>query len=63
VLDSVAGKYGKTRAQVALNWLTCKEPVVAIPKAGKLEHVKENAGAVGWTLKKEDQDALSKAFK
>lgn len=61
-LDNVASKYGKTRTQVALNWLICKEPVVAIPKAGSLEHVRENAGSVGWSLKKEDQDALDKAF-
>ena len=61
-LDSIASKYSKTRTQVALNWLICKEPVVAIPKAGNLEHVRENAGSQGWLLKKEDQDALDKAF-
>lgn len=63
ILERIAGKYGKTRAQIALNWLICKEPVVAIPKAANLEHVRENAGSVGWMLKKEDQDALDKAFK
>jgi diketogulonate reductase-like aldo/keto reductase len=62
ILDRIAEKYGKTRTQVALNWLICKEPVVAIPKAGELEHVRENAGSVGWALKREDQDGLSKAF-
>ena len=62
-LDHIASKYGKTRTQVALNWLICKEPVVAIPKAANLEHVKENAGSAGWMLKKEDQDALAEAFK
>jgi len=62
ILDRIASKYGKTRTQVALNWLICKEPVVAIPKAANLEHVKENAGSVGWMLKKGDQDALAEAF-
>ena len=61
-LDSIASKYGKTRTQVALNWLICKEAVVAIPKASNPEHVRENAGSTGWALKKEDQDTLSKAF-
>jgi diketogulonate reductase-like aldo/keto reductase len=61
-LDGIASKYSKTRAQVALNWLIVKEQVVAIPKAGNPEHVKENAGAVGWKLSPEDQEALSKAF-
>ena len=63
VLDQIASKYGKTRTQVALNWLVVKQPVVAIPKAANLEHVRENAGAVGWKISKEDQDALNQAFK
>ena len=62
ILDEIASKYGKTRAQVALNWLIVKEAVVAIPKASDPEHVKENAGAAGWKLRKEDQEALNEAF-
>lgn len=60
--DEIARKYAKTRAQVALNWLIAKEAVVAIPKAANLQHVRENAGAVGWNLSREDHDALSAAF-
>jgi diketogulonate reductase-like aldo/keto reductase len=62
-LDGVGQKNGKTRAQIALNWLICKEPVVAIPKAANLEHVKENAGAAGWRLSEADQNLLSEAFR
>lgn len=62
VLERVAAKYGKTRSQVALNWLIMKDPVVAIPKAGQLDHVKENAGAAGWKLNKADLAALDSAF-
>ncbi len=62
ILDSIAAKHGKTRAQVALNWLILREPVVAIPKAIRLEHVKENAEAVGWKLSDQDQDELNEAF-
>jgi len=61
-LDEIARKYAKTRAQVALNWLIAKDAVVAIPKAAHLQHVRENAGAVGWSLSREDHDALSAAF-
>ena len=61
-LDEVARKYAKTRVQVALNWLIAKEPVVAIPKAANLQHVRENAGAVEWNLSREDHNALSAAF-
>ncbi len=63
LLEKIASKYGKTRAQVALNWLIVKDPVVAIPKAVRLDHVKENVGAAGWMLSKEDQDALNDAFR
>lgn len=62
VLDKIASKYGKTRTQVALNWLIAKDAVVAIPKAGTLSHVKENAGAAGWRMSKEDSETLSRAF-
>jgi aryl-alcohol dehydrogenase-like predicted oxidoreductase len=62
LLDRIASKYGKTRTQVALNWLLAKRPVMAIPKAASLEHVKENADATGWRLTKDDEEALSQAF-
>jgi diketogulonate reductase-like aldo/keto reductase len=32
--------------------------VIAIPKAEKVEHVREIAGALGWRLKEEDIRAL-----
>lgn len=54
ILDEMAERYGKTQGQVALNWLISQEWVVAIPKASKIEHLRENAGAVGWRLKPED---------
>jgi diketogulonate reductase-like aldo/keto reductase len=61
-LDEIASKYGKTRAQVALNWVTAKKPVVAIPKAASLSHVRENAGGAGWRMSRQDHDKLSEAF-
>ncbi|ADB58064.1 aldo/keto reductase [Archaeoglobus profundus] len=53
-LDEIGRKYGKTAAQVALNWLIQKDIVIAIPKAAKKEHLRENCGAMGWRLSKED---------
>ncbi|WP_457751253.1 aldo/keto reductase [Thermococcus sp.] len=55
-LTEIGQKYGKTAAQVALNYLIWEENVIAIPKAGKKEHVEENAGAMGWRLSKEDRE-------
>ena len=63
LLDEIASKYGKTRAQIALNFLTTDENVVAIPKSDNLEHVKENCSASGWSLSKEDMKRISERFK
>jgi len=63
VLDALAERYGKTQAQVSLNWLISQENVVAIPKSSSLEHLRDNVGAVGWRLNKEDFERLSEAFR
>jgi len=61
VLKSVAAKYGKTPAQVAMNWLITSSPVVVpIPGAKSAEQVEENAGSVGWRLSAEDWALLDK---
>jgi diketogulonate reductase-like aldo/keto reductase len=62
VLDKMAKKYGKTQAQVALNWLISHKKIVTIPKASSINHIRENAGAVGWKLKKNDFEELKRAF-
>jgi diketogulonate reductase-like aldo/keto reductase len=54
----IASKYGKTPIQIALNYLISRPRVVAIPKAEKVEHVREIAGALGWRLREEDVKAL-----
>jgi diketogulonate reductase-like aldo/keto reductase len=58
-LREIGKKYGKTAVQVALNWLIYREPVIAIPKAEKPEHIKEDAGAMGWRLTEEDYNLLA----
>lgn len=49
-LGQVAAAAGKTRAQVALNWCVSHPAVIAIFKADKVEHVRENCSASGWSL-------------
>ncbi len=61
-LAEVGEKYGKTAAQVALNWQICIDPVVTIPKASRIEHVEENVGAMGWRLSREDWELISKHY-
>jgi len=60
LLDELTKKYGKTPAQIALNWLISKGQVITIPKASNIEHVEENAGSVGWKLEHSDTEQLDK---
>ncbi|MGC9010387.1 MAG: aldo/keto reductase [Sulfolobales archaeon] len=62
-LRRIGEKYGKTAVQVALNWLISIDPVVPIPKASKIQHVEENAGAMGWRLSREDWEAISNKYR
>jgi diketogulonate reductase-like aldo/keto reductase len=61
-LDKMAKKYGKTQAQVALNWLVSHRKIVTIPKASSIDHIRENAGALGWKLDERDIEDLTSAF-
>ncbi len=58
----LAEKHSRTPAQVYLNWLIARDPVITIPKAVQLEHLAENAGAAGWRMEPEDYKAISNAF-
>jgi len=62
VLEKIAAKYKKSKSQVVLNFLTREENVVAIPKADRIEHVKENCEASGWRLSKEDLRLIDERF-
>ena len=61
-LKRVAERHGATTAQVALAWVLRGEGVIAIPKAGRPEHVRENFDALKLTLTAEDLTALDQAF-
>jgi diketogulonate reductase-like aldo/keto reductase len=60
LLDKMTEKYNRTQAQIALNWLISKEKVVTIPKTIKIEHLKDNLGAIGWKLEHSDIEKLDK---
>jgi diketogulonate reductase-like aldo/keto reductase len=61
-LKKLAAKRGVTPAQLALAWLLHQDGVVAIPKAGQLSHVDENAAALDIKLTAEDLAALDREF-
>jgi diketogulonate reductase-like aldo/keto reductase len=62
-LAEVARQTGKTIAQVAINWLLCKDGVVAIPKANSTAHVLENCAAAGWRLTAEQLQFLDRSIR
>jgi diketogulonate reductase-like aldo/keto reductase len=61
-LASVARRHNATPAQVALAWVLRLPFVNAIPKAGTVAHVRENAAAVSLRLSEEDFAELDRAF-
>jgi len=62
VLAGIAARHGKTSRQVALNFLTRRPSLFAIPKASSVEHVRENADTTGWQLTTEDLDLIDTVF-
>ena len=62
MLAEIAERHSRTPRQVALNFLTRHPNVFAIPKTTHPEHIKENAGAVGWKLSAQEMDAIDRAF-
>jgi diketogulonate reductase-like aldo/keto reductase len=62
VLRGVAERHGATPAQVALAWLLRQDGVLAIPKAGRAAHVRENRAALDVRLTKTDLADLDRAF-
>jgi diketogulonate reductase-like aldo/keto reductase len=61
-LREVAARHGATPAQVALAWLLRQEGMIVIPKATKLDHMRENRAAADLKLDDEDLAALDRAF-
>jgi aryl-alcohol dehydrogenase-like predicted oxidoreductase len=62
VLDQIAEETGKTVPQIALNWLIGRPTVASvIIGARNEEQLRQNLGAVGWSLSKEQMERLDKA--
>ena len=58
-LRQIAAAHGKSVAQAAINWvLSHSEVSLAITGGDTLEHMDENAGAVGWSITAEERDRL-----
>jgi diketogulonate reductase-like aldo/keto reductase len=63
VLQQIAAAHGATVRQVALRFLLRDPNVFVIPKAARVEHVTENAGAANFELSADQIAAIDKVFK
>lgn len=61
-LCRVANRLGRSPAQIALAFVLRHANAVAIPKAGREEHVRENAAALGVALARADLDELDEHY-
>jgi diketogulonate reductase-like aldo/keto reductase len=62
LLDTLASKYNKTPAQVAINWLLSQENVVTLSKTSNPRHLQENLGAVGWAMEPYEVEQIRREF-
>lgn len=62
ILSKMVGKYNKTPAQIAINWLVSQKNVVTLSKMKSENHLRENLGALDFEMSKEDIEYLRKEF-
>lgn len=62
VVNEIAQRHRATPAQILLAWVISHQGVIAIPKAGSPEHVRDNAQALEITLSDEEIAMLADAF-
>ncbi|TIN11857.1 aldo/keto reductase [Mesorhizobium sp.] len=61
-LEAIAARHDATLAQLALAWVMAQDGVIAIPKASKQEHIRQNVGALDIELTREDLAEIDRAF-
>jgi diketogulonate reductase-like aldo/keto reductase len=61
-LVALAGKHGATPAQIVLAWVMRQDGVIAIPKASRPEHVRDNRAALDIALTAEDLAEIDRLF-
>ncbi len=60
-LDRLGAKYGKTPAQVAINWVIHRKGITAAIVGSKtVKQLDDNLGALGWEMDREDLESLGK---
>jgi diketogulonate reductase-like aldo/keto reductase len=62
ILKKIAKRHDVTPSQIALAWVLRQPAVIAIPKASKEKHVRDNAQSIEVKLTKEDLAELDREF-
>ena len=62
LLEELAKKYDKTPVQIAINWLISQDNVVTLSKTSSPDHLKENLGALGWSMEADDVERVRRDF-
>ncbi len=62
MLEKIAKRYDATTSQIALAWVLRQPGLIAIPKASKEKHVRENARSIEVKLAREDLAELDREF-
>ena len=58
LLSNLSAKYSRTVEQIALNWLTTSEMVIAIPTSRSQTHIIENSQSLDFSLSIEDRNRI-----
>jgi len=61
VLKAVGATHDRTPAQIALNWLIAQGNVIPIPGAKTASQVRQNAGALGWSMTEVERSQIDVA--
>ena len=59
LIKKMADKYHRTPSQIALRWIVDKSSIIAIPKASKMNHLKENVTSTDFNLEEKDVQKIS----
>lgn len=62
VLKEMCDKYKKTPSQIAINWLISQPYIITLSKTRRVDHLKENLGALGWQMELGDIEKLRKEY-
>lgn len=62
LLNELCAKYGKTKSQIALNWLIMQKNIVTITASSSARHIQDNLDAAAFEMAPSDVELLMRDF-